>query len=385
MGKLRVITPGIAPAEFTLAPGVHRVGREADNDWQLGHASVSSHHCVVTVAEGAVRLRDLGSTNGSFVNGEPVEDVPLIPGQSLRLGDVELAFEADERFAMPGVGLALQAHPEGRQNELAPSAGFAERFIPQINRPSALPPIEMPPDFFASLKGAFKYPVVEGAWLLMILGTLFFGALEVVIFVLKFMVTTGLAPLVFRAGVGLVIVVVFGAGYLFAYIQCIITATAAGDHRLPDWPDLSSFLHDIVVPAMQVFLVWGLCLSPAVAFLVFAPDTLTPMAVPLALVGFFYLPMALLAVALLDTVMAMNPLVIVPSMLRIPKAYLATCGILLLILAGQSLMRFALTWLLGLPILPGLICGFFSFYFVCVMARILGLLFFYHREELRWV
>lgn len=388
MGKLRVTTSGLGAVELELEPGVYRVGRSEDNDWRIPHDSVSSHHCVILVQHGQVRVKDLGSTNGTFLDGELVADAPIVPGQRLRLGDVEIAHEAAPNFQLAGGGLSLKAREENPAVASPPGGEFAGRFVARLNRPGPPQP-ELPPTFFASLPTAFQYPITEGAWLLLTLGTLFFGFVEVSIYILKYLLQlaleTGVMMLVYRVGIGLTLLTVFASGYLFAYIQRIIMSTAVGDHRLPDWPELAAFLSDVAAPAFQFAVVWAVCLAPAVLFMLFAPDALTPAAVPLALFGLLYLPMGLLAVALLDTVFALNPLLIVPSILKVPKPYLAVCGVLLLILVFQFLFRVGLGKLIGIPIVPGVITGFFSFYFVCVMVRILGLLYFYHREELNWV
>jgi pSer/pThr/pTyr-binding forkhead associated (FHA) protein len=49
-----------------------------------------------------VRVRDCGSTNGTFIDGAPVTEAPLLNGQTLRLGDVELLLEYDgTRVSVP--------------------------------------------------------------------------------------------------------------------------------------------------------------------------------------------------------------------------------------------------------------------------------------------
>jgi len=71
------------------------VGRVEDNVFQIAEPSVSSHHCEVLVQGKDVIVRDLNSTNGTYVNGEKVNEGPLKPGQILRLGQVEMRLETD--------------------------------------------------------------------------------------------------------------------------------------------------------------------------------------------------------------------------------------------------------------------------------------------------
>ncbi|MCY2964403.1 MAG: FHA domain-containing protein [Planctomycetota bacterium] len=68
------------------------IGREQDCHLRPNTDLVSRHHCVFTIDEFAVRLRDLGSTNGTFVNGERLQgQVVLKPGDRVSVG--KLAFE----------------------------------------------------------------------------------------------------------------------------------------------------------------------------------------------------------------------------------------------------------------------------------------------------
>ena len=50
------------------------IGRAADCDLQVDNPAVSRRHCVMTIDHGEVRLRDLGSRNGTSVNAEPLVD-----------------------------------------------------------------------------------------------------------------------------------------------------------------------------------------------------------------------------------------------------------------------------------------------------------------------
>ena len=102
MAKLLIKTEGLENQLIELKLGLNRVGRSSDNDFQIIHPTVSSAHCEFMLAEGSVTLRDLDSTNGTFVNDEPVREIQLVPGQTVRLGDVELFVETtDVTIAIP--------------------------------------------------------------------------------------------------------------------------------------------------------------------------------------------------------------------------------------------------------------------------------------------
>lgn len=70
-------------------------GRHPDCDVQpAGSVKVSRRHCCVAEASGRVRVRDLGSLNGTWVNDRQVKrEAPLAPGDVLRVGDVGYRLE----------------------------------------------------------------------------------------------------------------------------------------------------------------------------------------------------------------------------------------------------------------------------------------------------
>jgi len=89
------------------------IGRADYNDIVLADESVSSQHAKLTRREGIWILTDLGSTNGTLVDGERIdEDTPLAPGNFVRFGDVQLVFEpTDDNAAVnaPKATRAIQA------------------------------------------------------------------------------------------------------------------------------------------------------------------------------------------------------------------------------------------------------------------------------------
>ena len=100
MAKLVLLSAGMTGRTHELKVDKTTVGRLEDNMFQIAEPSVSSHHCEVLVRGKDVIIKDLNSTNGTFINGEKVSgDSPLKPGQILRLGQVEIRLETD---AAPG-------------------------------------------------------------------------------------------------------------------------------------------------------------------------------------------------------------------------------------------------------------------------------------------
>ncbi len=78
------------------------VGRLPDN--LIENASVSSHHAEFVLQGDTYHLHDLGSTNGTFLNGEQVTDAIIKNGDELRFGQIECVFasgEIDDKDAQP--------------------------------------------------------------------------------------------------------------------------------------------------------------------------------------------------------------------------------------------------------------------------------------------
>src|SRR5947209_19940400 len=91
-----VLHPGTPQAqEIPLKPGANYLGRGFANDFQINDGSVSGSHCQILVNGNVVTVKDLGSTNGTFINRTAVQEASLLPGQMLRLGSVEIAYEGD--------------------------------------------------------------------------------------------------------------------------------------------------------------------------------------------------------------------------------------------------------------------------------------------------
>src|ERR1700733_11939108 len=96
MARLLIQTQGFDNRSLELRLGVNRIGRDPENDFPINHSTISTHHCELILSHDGVVLHDLDSTNGSFVNGQPVAEVWLESAQPGRLGAVELLVESTE-------------------------------------------------------------------------------------------------------------------------------------------------------------------------------------------------------------------------------------------------------------------------------------------------
>jgi pSer/pThr/pTyr-binding forkhead associated (FHA) protein len=95
MPKLVVLSEGLTGRSHELKVEKTTIGRLEDNSFQIAEQSVSSHHCEILLKGNDVLVKDLNSTNGTYINGEKISEKPLKPGQILRLGTIEVRLEGD--------------------------------------------------------------------------------------------------------------------------------------------------------------------------------------------------------------------------------------------------------------------------------------------------
>ena len=102
MARLVVTNRVFSVNEFELGAQWTTLGRADSNQIQLLEQSVSGRHCEVKTEGDDLRVRDLLSTNGTFMDGKKLTEGLLKPGQMLRLGDVELRYESSAPGTLSG-------------------------------------------------------------------------------------------------------------------------------------------------------------------------------------------------------------------------------------------------------------------------------------------
>jgi pSer/pThr/pTyr-binding forkhead associated (FHA) protein len=89
------------------------VGRKEDCDLRLDHKSVSKLHCVIVKTDGLLLLRDLGSTNGTRVNGQRVRRAALLPNDELTIAGFKFKVHlGPEEGAAPNFDMTQQMNPQ---------------------------------------------------------------------------------------------------------------------------------------------------------------------------------------------------------------------------------------------------------------------------------
>ena len=102
MSKLVILNQGMTGRTFELNIERTTVGRVEDNTFQIADGSVSSHHAEIILRGSEILVRDLGSTNGTFINNEKIAETVLKPGQTLRVcARVELKIDDGKPVSAP--------------------------------------------------------------------------------------------------------------------------------------------------------------------------------------------------------------------------------------------------------------------------------------------
>lgn len=96
MAKLIVTTKALAGLACELGDHWVTVGRAATNKFQVPEASVSGQHCEVCVRGEELLLRDMRSTNGTFIKGVMITEGTIKLGENFRIGEVDIWFEPSE-------------------------------------------------------------------------------------------------------------------------------------------------------------------------------------------------------------------------------------------------------------------------------------------------
>lgn len=352
-------------SRLELREGINNVGRAEGNHHIIRHASVSSRHCEIILKEHAIAVRDLGSTNGTFIDDKQVRESAVTHGQRLRFGAVEFVVEAPEaqpsrpgplRVTLPSSVSAIEAAvtpPMARPT----NAAIAAMNVSAIERPG----------FYRRLPGTLVFPFRRNGIILLIIGALVFLVLE---FLARFSW----------------ILTVISTGYLFAYMQKIISHSAQGEDDMPDFPEFSEWWSDIIQPFLQFTGTAVVSFAPAIAAAILLRNNefILPAVIVTIALGAIYFPMALLAVAVSDNFLALSPHIVIPSIIRVLVPYMVACVFLGILVGARFGAALAMS-LVPVPLLPSVAIGFLSLYLLVVEMRVLGLLFHSYRDRLGWL
>ena len=225
--------------------------------------------------------------------------------------------------------------------------------------------VPKPESMSSSLPDLFSYPFEgNGKW--MILG----GALTYIIIDYLPFAGTFLGVLM--------------ALYLCGYMIKLIASSGQGDKELPEWPELSDVWEDLFRPIFLLACTFLVCFSPMLLYGLYGDEAhpnFDRIHFIFRIVGFLYLPMGLLAVAMFDSLAALNPMVIISAICKVPGSYILACIVLFFTYWVEQQISSV-----EIPIyfFDSMIRGTITLYFLAVEMRILGLIHHVNRDKLGW-
>jgi pSer/pThr/pTyr-binding forkhead associated (FHA) protein len=134
--KLVVVSGKTNKGAVTLRPPIV-IGRSRQAELTVAHPMISRRHCEIFEVAGLAMIRDLGSLNGTVVEGQRVRESPLGPGREFSLGP--LTFRAEYEYtgeldSLPVARVAPEQGQSGQAGEETPSS-------PQADPPAAVQPV----------------------------------------------------------------------------------------------------------------------------------------------------------------------------------------------------------------------------------------------------
>lgn len=96
---LVLVMPDGRQSEIPCPRPVQVIGRQTDCQIRIPSGDVSRHHCEVSVSDGKVAVRDLGSSNGTFVNKRRVTQADVQAGDLIAIGDMVFVVRVDGKPA----------------------------------------------------------------------------------------------------------------------------------------------------------------------------------------------------------------------------------------------------------------------------------------------
>lgn len=120
---------------FTLPSAVSVLGRRQECDLCIPLSVVSRRHCELNMDQGQLKIRDLGSKNGTIVNGQRIEEARLNPGDKIKIGSLTLLVQIDgqpsdlNRPSKPAAPGVADAGKEKTDSETAAAVKSFEELI----------------------------------------------------------------------------------------------------------------------------------------------------------------------------------------------------------------------------------------------------------------
>lgn len=120
MSKIVVSYNGLVQQEVAIDKPRLSIGRRQSNDLVIDHLTVSGQHAAIDTTNQGSFVLDLGSTNGTMVNGQPIKKHLLQNEDVIEIGRYKLHFKLEAVAAQPG-GRAKSAAPAAVASKAAPA------------------------------------------------------------------------------------------------------------------------------------------------------------------------------------------------------------------------------------------------------------------------
>ena len=363
MTHLTIECDGSAPVQVELPPGEYTLGAGAENTLVIEHPTVSQHHCLLQVqADGRLEVSDLGSTNGTWIDGHRVRGAELAGGQSFQAGSARITVARRPVVILPP---RLPSRPPPRQPQNPPPQAPLK---PCFAGPS--------PGFLQQIPGAFGYPFKGEAYLYIVI-----------------VVALGNVQLLLPGPFGLLALFLelVISCYLMLLWQQVVLSTIDGEDQFPTFPHLTlDWRAQFTVFQRYVALVL-VCFGPAIVCGVIPGASGWPRQVCFGL-GCLYFPMAFLAFIITDSFAVLSLVFIVRSVARTLPAYLVLAVSLGLIVGALPLItpptapaNHSLFSSDNMVLLTELAIGSaVDLYLFFVWMRLLGLFYREYKDTLAW-
>ncbi|OGQ05493.1 MAG: hypothetical protein A3F82_01500 [Deltaproteobacteria bacterium RIFCSPLOWO2_12_FULL_44_12] len=117
--------------KITLNKNLTAVGKRETNDLPLTDKTVSRNHLEIEYSSDSFLLRDLGSTNGTYLNGSKVKEAYLAPGDTIKIGNTMLEFVAfDEKISIEPSTKEIFGQMAGKSRKMRQIFAILEKISP---------------------------------------------------------------------------------------------------------------------------------------------------------------------------------------------------------------------------------------------------------------
>src|ERR1051325_5207820 len=121
MPVLTIQLPGLPPVSHVLKDDTITIGRMKGNTIVIEDSSISLMHARITRKDGEIYLKDLNSTNGTRVNGQPVSEAKLRDQDRVKFADINCEYRVESPAAVAPAAVGIPSNQTTPQPAPAPT------------------------------------------------------------------------------------------------------------------------------------------------------------------------------------------------------------------------------------------------------------------------